>query len=69
VIVSNHVSWLDIIYFGTRLKRRASFVAKKEINDLPVVSAIAAFLRTVVVDRKDKNSKQTTTEGIRQRVS
>lgn len=29
VIVSNHVSWLDIIYYGTRLKTRASFVAKK----------------------------------------
>ena len=33
-----------------------------------MVGAIAAYLRTVVVDRKDKNSKQNTTEGIRQRV-
>ena len=68
IIVSNHVSWLDIIYFGTRLKSRASFVAKKEINDMPVISSIAGFLRTVVVDRKNKDSGQQTLASIKERV-
>ena len=37
IIVSNHVTWIDIIYFGSILKSRVSFVAKREIASWPVI--------------------------------
>ena len=49
LILSNHVSWLDIAVIGSRLP--LSFVAKSEIAGWPVVGALARLQRTVFIDR------------------
>lgn len=48
-MLSNHVSWLDIIVLGSL--RPLSFVAKSEIAGWPVVGTLARLQRTVFIDR------------------
>ena len=68
IVVSNHTTWIDIIYFGTALKSRVSFVAKREIASWPVISSIAQFLQALIVDRRSKESRAQTIQDIRDRV-
>jgi 1-acyl-sn-glycerol-3-phosphate acyltransferase len=37
LIVSNHVTWNDIIYYGSMLKTRVGFVAKKQIASMFII--------------------------------
>jgi 1-acyl-sn-glycerol-3-phosphate acyltransferase len=52
VLVSNHVSYLDILVLGTQLP--CVFVAKAEIDDWPLFGAICRAVNTIFVDRKAK---------------
>jgi 1-acyl-sn-glycerol-3-phosphate acyltransferase len=52
VLVSNHVSYLDILVLGTRLP--CVFVAKAEIDDWPIFGALCRAVNTVFVDRSSK---------------
>ncbi|MBH0237635.1 1-acyl-sn-glycerol-3-phosphate acyltransferase [Methylobrevis sp. L22] len=49
LLLSNHVSWLDIVVLGAALP--VSFVAKSEVAGWPVVSLLARLQRTVFVER------------------
>ena len=49
LIVSNHVSWCDIVVIGSLAP--VAFVAKREVADWPLVGATARMQRTVFVDR------------------
>lgn len=49
LVLSNHVSWLDIIVLGSL--RPLSFVAKSEIAGWPVIGTLARLQRTVFIDR------------------
>lgn len=49
LIVSNHVSWLDIPVLGSRLP--LCFVAKSEVAGWPGVGLLARLQRTIFVDR------------------
>jgi 1-acyl-sn-glycerol-3-phosphate acyltransferase len=53
LIVSNHVSWTDIIAVGSRAD--VTFVAKSEIARWPFVGFMASLQRTVYVDRKKRS--------------
>jgi len=50
LFLPNHSSWLDILVLGSVL--RASFVAKSEVGEWPVVGIIAKLGRTVFVSRR-----------------
>lgn len=50
LLVSNHVSWLDMV--AIQLLGPARFVAKREVRGWPVIGAIADRLGTVYVDRR-----------------
>jgi len=50
LIVSNHISWTDIIAVGS--KADVTFVAKSEIEKWPFVGFMASLQRTLYVDRK-----------------
>lgn len=50
LIVSNHISWTDIIAVGS--KADVTFVAKSEIQKWPFVGFMASLQRTLYVDRK-----------------
>ena len=49
LIVSNHVSWLDILVLSTVAP--VSFVAKREVAGWPIFGTLARLQRTVFVDR------------------
>jgi 1-acyl-sn-glycerol-3-phosphate acyltransferase len=59
LIVSNHVSWLDITVLSAIAP--LSFVAKREVNGWPFFGSLARLQRTVFVDR----DKRHTTAGVR----
>jgi 1-acyl-sn-glycerol-3-phosphate acyltransferase len=55
LFVSNHSSWLDVVALGAALD--ASFVAKREVGEWPVVRTIARLGRTVFVSRTRSGTK------------
>lgn len=57
LLVSNHVSWLDIVVLGSLMP--LSFVAKAEVAAWPVFGFLARMQRTVFVDR----TRRTATRG------
>ena len=61
LLVSNHVSWLDIAVFGAVAP--LSFVAKSEMSTWPLFGTLAKLQRTVFVRREDRrNSHQQANE-------
>ncbi len=60
LLVSNHISWLDIIVIGQYLP--ASFVAKSDILSWPVIGYLARQGGTIFIHRGDKKHIKTTAE-------
>lgn len=54
LIVSNHVSWLDILVLSAVAP--VSFVAKKEVGRWPFFGTLARLQRTVFVDRDRRHA-------------
>jgi lyso-ornithine lipid O-acyltransferase len=54
LIVSNHVSWIDIVVLSTLAP--LSFVAKREVATWPLFGWMAKLQRTVFVDRERRHS-------------
>ncbi|EFL88373.1 1-acyl-sn-glycerol-3-phosphate acyltransferase [Ahrensia sp. R2A130] len=52
LLVSNHVSWLDIVVLGSIAP--LSFVAKSDMKSWPVFGQLAQLQRTVFVERGDR---------------
>jgi 1-acyl-sn-glycerol-3-phosphate acyltransferase len=62
LLVSNHVSWLDVVVIQSLRKSR--FVAKAEIRGWAVIGAMATRCGTVYVDRKRKSHASTVAGSI-----
>ena len=60
ILVSNHISWLDIIVIGQYLP--AYFVAKSDILSWPVIGYLARQVGTIFIRRGDKQHIRTTAE-------
>jgi 1-acyl-sn-glycerol-3-phosphate acyltransferase len=60
LIVSNHVSWLDIVVIGQYLP--AYFVAKSDILGWPVIGYLAKQAGTIFIRRGDKKNILITSE-------
>lgn len=54
LLVSNHVSWLDIVVLSSMAP--VSFVAKREVSSWPVFGTLARLQRTVFVDRSRRHA-------------
>lgn len=67
LVLSNHVSWLDIIALGSL--RPLSFVAKSEIAGWPVVGGLAKLQRTVFIDRSRRAATASVNETVAARLS
>lgn len=63
-LVSNHLSYLDIIVLGTQLP--CVFVAKAEIDSWPLFGAICRSVNTIFIDRKSKRKLPEVIERIEQ---
>lgn len=60
ILVSNHISWLDIIVIGQYLP--AYFVAKNDISNWPVIGYLAKQSGTIFIHRGNKQHIKTTAE-------
>ncbi len=64
LFVANHISYIDIIAFGSILE--ASFIAKAEIRDWPLFGLLARLQRTLFVERRGRHAaKQRDEIGLR----
>jgi 1-acyl-sn-glycerol-3-phosphate acyltransferase len=54
LLVSNHVSWLDILALGGTA--RARFVAKAEVGRWPIVGMLARIGETILVERESRKA-------------
>lgn len=66
ILVSNHVSWLDIPVLGSRFP--LGFVAKSEVSGWPGVGLLAKLQRTVFVDRNSRSATGKVNEAIAERL-
>lgn len=62
LLVSNHLSYLDIVVFAATGPAR--FVAKREVRDWPVVGLLARTMRTVFINRTVKRDAVRALEGL-----
>jgi 1-acyl-sn-glycerol-3-phosphate acyltransferase len=60
LLISNHISWLDIIVIGQLIP--AFFVAKSDISNWPVIGYLASQGGTIFIRRGDKQHIRTTAE-------
>ena len=51
--VGNHLSLFDIIVLYPLMKKPTGFVAKKEINKVPILNILMRFVHCLFVDRED----------------
>ena len=55
IVVSNHISWLDILVIASKV--RICFVSKAEVRRWPVIGFLAAIAGTVFIRRGSGDSK------------
>lgn len=67
LVISNHVSWLDIVILSAVMP--LSFVAKREVSRWPFFGTLARLQRTVFVDRERRHTTGKTADGIEARLS
>ena len=56
ILVSNHQSWFDIFALGTALRRKFSFVGKKELSRIPVVGGAWERVGNIAIDRSNRQA-------------
>ncbi|MDF2687631.1 MAG: acyl-phosphate glycerol 3-phosphate acyltransferase [Microvirga sp.] len=66
IVVSNHVSWLDIPVIGSL--HPLSFIAKSEIEGWPVVGAMAKLQRSVFIDRQRRKATAEVNDALAHRL-
>ena len=52
LLVSNHLSYLDVVVLASRLE--CIFVAKKEVESWPIIGALSRSVGTIFVDRSNR---------------
>lgn len=67
LLVSNHVSWVDIVTLGSLLP--VSFIAKSEVGGWPVVKWLARLQRSVFVDRTRRTATAASNSAIAARLA
>jgi 1-acyl-sn-glycerol-3-phosphate acyltransferase len=63
LIVSNHLSYLDIFAFGTVMP--CVFVSKAEVRNWPVFGTLTTIAGTVYIDRARRSDTRNANDGIR----
>jgi 1-acyl-sn-glycerol-3-phosphate acyltransferase len=66
LIVSNHVSWLDILVLSAVAP--VSFVAKREVGSWPFFGSLARLQRTVFIDRDRRHATGPSRDVMRERL-
>jgi lyso-ornithine lipid O-acyltransferase len=66
IVLSNHVSWLDIPVIGSL--HPLSFIAKSEVEGWPVVGLFAKLQRTVFIDRQRRKATAEVNDALAHRL-
>lgn len=66
LIVSNHISWVDILVLGAQ--RPVHFIAKREVAGWPVFGQLAKLNRTIFIDRERRHQAHQHTRSIVERL-
>ena len=66
MIVSNHVSWMDIPVLGSVME--LSFIAKSQVNEMTGANFLSRLQRTIYVVREDKRKAGQQAQEITQRM-
>jgi len=66
IVVSNHVSWLDIPVIGSL--HPLSFIAKSEVAGWPVVGLLARLQRSVFIDRQRRKATAEVNDALAHRL-
>jgi lyso-ornithine lipid O-acyltransferase len=66
LVVSNHVSWLDIPVIGSL--HPLSFIAKSEVENWPVVGLLAKLQRSVFIDRQRRKATAEVNDALAHRL-
>jgi 1-acyl-sn-glycerol-3-phosphate acyltransferase len=66
LIVSNHVSWLDIVVLSATAP--VSFVAKRDVDGWPFFGSLARLQRTIFVDRTRRHATGQARDEMRDRL-
>ncbi|MFN0219392.1 MAG: lysophospholipid acyltransferase family protein [Hyphomicrobium sp.] len=67
LLVCNHTSWLDIVVLSALAP--VSFIAKKEVDGWPFVSALARLQRSIFIDRAKRQDTGAAASEIMARLS
>jgi len=67
LILSNHVSWVDIFIYMTSLEC-PGFLAKSDVADYPLVGTIAKGLQAIFVQRESKENRDDVVIKLKQRI-
>jgi lyso-ornithine lipid O-acyltransferase len=66
LLVSNHISWLDIPLLSTIMP--LSFIAKREVGTWPLFGALAKLQRTLFIDRERRHKTAASSNEIGKRL-
>jgi 1-acyl-sn-glycerol-3-phosphate acyltransferase len=68
ILVANHVSWFDVLALAAALPGRYLFVAKRELEKIPLFSHAARSCGHIFIDRRDRSSAVESLETARERL-
>lgn len=68
VLVVNHVSWFDVLALAAFLPGRYLFVAKQELETIPLFARAARSCGHIFIDRQDRNRAVESLERARARL-
>jgi len=68
ILVLNHLSDLDIIFFEYFYPRNICWIAKKELGDVPFLGLAMKLPKMILIDRKDKRSALSMIKSVKERI-
>ena len=68
ILVANHVSWFDVLALASYLPGRYLFVAKQELDGIPVFSRALQACGHIFIDRQDRSRAVESLETARARL-
>ena len=66
ILFANHVSWFDVLALVAHLPGRCVFVAKKELENVPLFGPAAKACGHIFVDRQDRSQAVASLQSARQ---
>ena len=64
IIIGNHISWAEILY---KMRYGGGFIAKSSMESVPIIGVIIKMIDGLFIDRRDKNSRDTLLDKIKER--